>query len=170
MAKTTKSVDGQYGLVELTFSAEAVAALASLTTAETIDISSIVARVEEGSTSSREVTEDAVVGDTTKIISPGTSLSAEEYTIYLYYTQGKETLGTDSIDVVTVLREAHKLATPVPIPFGWSIGGAVGDERFDTSATDTYLKSIGGAVPGEAGRKLIPVTVFTSETTPSTIA
>ena len=170
MTKTTKSVDGQYGLVDLTFSAALVLALASLTTAETIDVSSLVARVEESSSSSREVTEDPVVGDITKIISPGSSLSAAEYVIYFYYTQGKETLGTDNIDVVTVLMEAHKLNPAVPIPFGWSIGGAVGDEREDTSATDTYLKNVGTAVPGEKGRKLIPVTIFTSDVTPSTIA
>lgn len=170
MTKTTKSVDGQFGLVEVTFSAALVTALTSLITAETVDISSIVARVEESSSSSREITEDTVVGDITKIISPESTLSAAEYVIYFYYTQGKETLGTDAIDVVTVLMEAHKLNPAISIPFGWSIGGAVGDEREDTSATNTFLKNVGTAVPGEKGRKLIPVTIFTSDVTPSTIA
>ena len=169
MTKTTKSVDGQYGLVEMTFSAALVAALASLTTAETIDISSVVARVEEGNSISREITEDPVVGDKTKIISPSTSLSAADYTIFFYYTQGKEALGTDTIDPVVILREAHLLATPLPISFAWSIGGAVGDEKETTSATDTYIQSVGTAVPGESGRKLIPVHIFTSDVTVSTI-
>lgn len=169
MTKTTKSVDGQYGLVEMTITTALTTALASLTTAEDIDIGSVVARVEEGSPPSREVNSDTVVDDKSKIISPSTSIDPGDYTIYFYYTQGKETLGTDTIDPVSVCREIMQLATPLPLQFHWSIGGETGDEKDSTDPTDTYIQSVGNQVPGEAGRKLIPVHIFTANVTTAVI-
>ena len=168
MTKTTLSIDGQYGSVNMTITAALVSALASLTTAEAIDISSVVARVEEGSAPTRQNAEDTVVGDKTKIISPATSISAASYTIYFYYTQGKETLGTDDIDPVTICREIMQLAVPLPIVFDWSIGGAVGDEK-STTAVDTYIQSVGNQIPGTAGKMMIPVQIYTSNVTTAVI-
>lgn len=168
MTKTTKSVDGQKGLVEMTTTSVHTTVLGSLTTAEDMDLSSVVARVEEGSPPSLEIQADPVVGDDTKIISPATSFDPGDYTIYLYYTQGKETIGTDLVDPVTVIREIFK--AKLPIQFHWSVGGEVGDEKFSTDPDNTYIQSVGTATPGEAGKKLVPVHIYTADVTPSTIA
>jgi len=172
MAKTALSVDGQFGLVDMTITAAHVAALPVLNPVRTpgkIVLSTVVARIEEGSPPSREVMEDFVVGDITPIVTPSSTMTGANFTIYFYYTKGKETLAPNSLDPITLLRQLHLLQPQLPVPFGWSIGGAIGDQREDTDANHTFITSIGSAVPGEKGKKLIPVGISTASVATSTI-
>ena len=170
MAKTTKAISGAIGKCYLVLSTEWVTALASLTTAETIDISSLVKSVTQNNVAERTIDKDYVIDDPNPIISPENTLTAERYTIAFYYTQGQETIGTDALDPATLLREMHLHPVQYPLQFKWVIGKpTVGNEEYSTSPTDSYLVSVATpVVAGQgSGKVLIPVVV---DTPPPTVA
>lgn len=151
MAKTANSSNARRTKMELAVSTAMAAALAGLTTAEDIDISSIHVEITQGQVSQREIDETYVTGDLTAILTPDGVVSAEKYSITILWTQGKDTLGTDAIDIYSdLLLPVHLQGTAFPIQHKWSpAGGNVGDEQYVTSPTETYLlscpKPVGGA-------------------------
>ena len=171
MAKTTYTKDGRRGYCKVTVTAAMVSALATLTTAEEVDLSSVVEQIEQVQTADREIQEDYVIGDVDPITTPEETLSAERYRITLYYTQGKEQLGTDNIDPYSdLIRPLHEQAVALPFQHKWSVGGATGDEEEATSSTDTFIESIDKPVVGQRGKVKLTYTIRTTKTTASVIA
>ena len=140
MAKTANATGAKRAKVELVVSSAMVTALASLTTAESIDISSIVKSISGGDLT-RGVEKEYVVGDSAAIETYDPQLIYSDMVIVFLYTNGKDTLGTDTIDVGEILDELAVYTTSNLSPqIVWSMaGGAVGDEERLTGATDTRI-------------------------------
>ena len=156
MAKTNNSLSARRTQLEVTVSAALVAALASLTTAEDIDMGSITMEVAQAQVSEREITEDNVFGDIAPIITPDGVVSGERYDVTILYTQGKDQLGTDLIDIYSdLLLPLHLLQDAISIPHSWSpAGGNVGDERYVTDPNQTFLASLPKPVGGSSSDKI----------------
>lgn len=140
MAKTANATGAKRAKVELTINAAAVTALASLTTAETIDISSIVKSISGGDLT-RVVEKEYVIGDSAAIETYDPQLVYSDLVIVFLYTNGKDSLGTDTLDIGDVLDEiATYVNSSLSLPVIWSMaGGAVGDEERLTGANDTRI-------------------------------
>lgn len=173
MAKTTKSISIKRGYFHVDISAAIVAALAGLTTAEELDFSSVVESIEQNNEAEREISEDFVIGDADPIITPEDVLTSEGYLVTMFYTQGKETIGTDSLDPYTdVIRAIHENSTALPVQFLWSVGGNTGDEEEQTSTTDCYITAVSKPVPSasSSGKSRVTFAFRTPKTTVSVIA
>ncbi len=168
MTKTTKAISIKRGYFHVDITAAIVAALSGLTTVEELDFSSVVEVVEQVQEAASEIAEDFVIGDDDPIVTMDASASAEKYKVTMFYTQGKETLGTDSVDPYTdVIRAIREHTSPLPVQFLWAVGGNTGDEEEATSATDCYISSISKPVPAASGSGKVRVTF--NFTTPKTV-
>ena len=175
MAKTANSVNPKRAKVELVITDEIVAALAGLTTPETIDISSIVTNVGGGEGAARSIEEQFVVGDDSPILDYNTQLNATEFTIEFLYTNGKDQLGTDLIDIYTdvLFPLLRYTAEDLPLQLIYSLdGGDVGDDEILTSATETFLMSAPAPVGGvdTGGKVKLTATLKTPDFTIATVA
>ncbi len=165
MAATTKWQTNRYVLPEVNVTAAMVTALASLSTSEWIDLSSIFAGpVAQDQAPTKEVEETPVSGSGVPIVSVGPA-SARRFSWTLLYTEG-ETLGTDNLDVYQDLFKPvidHSTSELV-VPFRWSpVGGASGDNRYATSTTGTFLLSVSDPVGGVTSNKIMIVVSFVTE-------
>ncbi len=140
MAKTANATGAKRAKVELVINAAAVTALASLTTAETIDISSIVKSISGGDLT-RTVEKEYVIGDSAAIETYDPQLIYSDLVIVFLYTNGKDELGADDIDIGAILDElAVYVGGDLSLPVIWSMaGGNVGDEERQTGASDTRI-------------------------------
>lgn len=158
MAKTNNSISGRGAKVEIVVSATMVTALSTLTTAEDIDIGSICTAFEQAQVSQRDIDELFVFGSPTDpIVSQDEYIQGERYNVTIVYTQGKESLGTDTIDIYSdLLLPAFLNATPLSIQHKWSpAGGATGDEEYATSAAQTFVTSLPKPVPSTSSNKIL---------------
>lgn len=172
MAKTTRSVSLKRGYfkVNLTAAINTALSLGIATPPEVLDLSSVVESLEQNAQAERILNEDFVIGDDDPIITPENTLSAEAYLCTMYYTQGKETLGSGTWDPYTeIIRAIHEHDTALPVQFDWSVGGAVGDEEESTSATDCYITAISKPVVGGSGKVRVTFAFRTPKTTRSII-
>lgn len=165
MAKTANAISPRRGKLEMVISAAMVTAT-SLTTAETVDLSSVVKAVEGGGLT-RAINKEYVIGDDTPISDYDTRLERGDLQIVFLYTNGLEEFGTDDFDLYSVLKEiAEYTAEDLSVQFIWSpAGGAVGDEEFTTDAAESFITSLSDPVGGvDTGGKL-QVTVGLSSPT-----
>ena len=175
MAKTANSVRPDRAKVEIDITTEMVAAFAGLTTVETIDISSIVTNVGGSPGVIREVADQYVVGDNTPIIDISTKIARSDFTLELLWTDGKDTLGTDLLDIyVDVLSPLSKYTDAnLPLPLTYSLsGGDVGDNEIITSVTETFLTGLPAPVGGvdTGGKVKVVATLTASDYTMATVA
>ena len=136
MAKTDDWLTLRFAKVEFEVTAAMVTALASLTTNEWIDISSIFAGpLDQPQEISRDIEETPVSGDGTPITSSGT-LSARQFAFNILYTEG-EVLGTDNLDIYQdLLKPLMEYASgALSMPVRWSPNGGAGGDNL-------YLASI----------------------------
>jgi hypothetical protein len=172
MTKTAFSISPRRRKVEITLSAAAVAALASLTTAESIDISSIVKNVSAGEIS-RTVNREYVTGDNEAIIDLDTRIERGPVVITCLYTNGKEVLGTDDLDPYDVIKEFAEYDGELSLPVIDSpAGGNSGDQEFASGAADSFVSNV-SALEGGAdtdGRVQFSFRVDSSSWTPATVA
>lgn len=173
MAKTANATGAKRAKVELTINAAAVAALASLTTAETIDISSVVKSISGGDLS-RVVEKEYVIGDSDAIETYDPQLVYSDVVIVFLYTNGKDEVGTDDIDIGTILDEmAATTSTNLSLPVIWSMaGGAVGDEERISGADDTRIVGLTQPQGGvdTAGKVQRTLTLSVQSVTPATVS
>ena len=171
MAKTSLWKTNRFVKVEITVTAAMVSALASLTTAEDIDISSIfVGPIEQPQEISRDIEETNVSGDATPITSAGVT-SARRFAFTILYTEG-ETLGTDNLDIYQdLLKPTMEASTALSMPITWSPdGGGSGDNQYTTSATETFITSLSDPVGGVTSEKIqITFEVSTPDLTVATV-
>ena len=171
MAKTDDWATFRSAKVEVSVTAAMVAAIASLTTVEWIDLSSIFAGpAAQDQAPTKDVEETPVSGDANPIVSVGPP-SARRFSLSFLYTEG-EVLGTDDLDVYQdlfkpVIDYGIQLATP----FRWSPkGGGSGDALYTTHATGTFILSVTDPVGAVSSEKImITVSFVTEELTPSTV-
>ncbi len=172
MTKTANAVSPRRTKVELVISAAMVTALASLTTAETIDISSIAKNVGGGGIK-RPVTKEWVTGDDEAIGDYETRIDREAINVSFLYTNGKDQLGTDLLDIPAILREiAEYTVSDLSPQIVYSLaGGNVGDESFTTHATETRLTDLTDPVGGvdTSGKVQQTATFFSPSLTPATV-
>lgn len=155
MAKTANSVSPRRTKSELTIPAAVATALASVTTQETIDISSVVVDVQLGSEPERTITEQMVHGDDKAILELAKDITPATINITILYTKGKDALGTDELDVHSLFWEIfNHTASALSIPYTWSPTGAVGDEEFSTDANETYVMKCPPPVGGTTNEKI----------------
>lgn len=173
MAKTANAVNAKRTKIELVINAAWVAALASLSTAETVDFSSVTKSISGGELT-RETQKEYVTGDAAPIIDQDTDLVYSDIVITFLYTNGKDTVGSDNIDVGAVLDEmAVYVASQIPLPVIWSVaGGAVGDEERISDASETYIKGLTPPVGGvdSTGKVQRTLTLGTSSILPATVS
>lgn len=172
MAKTDDWATFRNAKVEVQITAAAVSAIASLTTAEWIDLSSIFAGpLEQDQIPTKDVEETNVSGDAAPIVSTGPA-SARRLTFNFLYTEG-EVLGTDNLDpyqdIFKPILEYN--GSDLALPFRWSPkGGNTGDNQYATSTTETFLLSVGDPVGGVNSSKIMfPVSIVTPDLTVSTL-
>ncbi len=164
MARTDDWVTFRYAKVEVQVTSAMVTALASLTTAEWIDLSSIFAGpMDQPQAPTKDVEETPVSGDANPIVSVGPA-SARQYTWNLLYTEG-EVLGTDNLDVYQDLFKAViDYSGQLAVPFRWSpAGGASGDNSYATSTTGTFITSVSDPVGGVTSEKIMFAVDFITE-------
>lgn len=150
MSKTVYSIYGDGGFVKLTVSAALAAAVDTLTTPEAIDLSSCVEKLEQVTEEESEVSQDWVVGDNDPIVDVSEKRGMERYRVTLFYTQGKEELGTDALDPYSdLVRAIREQAPAVSVPHSWSIGGASGQEQEATDTNKTFITKISKPVFGK---------------------
>ena len=158
MAKTAYSTSARRTKmeVELTAAINTALTLGIATPPETLDISSIHVEIAQGQAATREVDEQFVTGDLSPIITPDGVVSSEKYQVTILYTQGKDQVGTGNWDYYSdILAPLHLLGTANPLQHKWSpAGGAVGDEQYVTSATETFLTSVPKPVGGASSEKI----------------
>ena len=172
MPKTAQAVNAKRTKIEIVVSAEMVAALASLTTVETIDMSSIAKSISGGG-QTRVVNKEYVTGDATPILDYDTNVDEGDLVINMLHTNGKETLGTDNLDIPAILNEIiNHTAVDLSVQFIWSVaGGAVGDEERLTHPTETYLIGLTDPVGGvdDSAKVQQSLTLSTSAVTLATV-
>lgn len=171
MAKTSAWATARFNKVEVQVTAAMVTALASLTTAEWIDLSSIFAGpLNQDQAPTKDVEETPVSGDAEPIVSVG-SASARRFTFNMLYTEG-ETLGTDSLDPYQDLfKPVIDYEGDLAVPFRWSPkGGNSGDYQYSTSTTGTFVISVSDPVgPVTSEKIMFSVAIVTEDLTPATI-
>ena len=152
MTATPNSINPKRAKVEIGITTEMVAALPTLTTVETIDISSIVKNVSVPTDPERTVTEDFVVGDDNAIEDYDDHIGGYETAVDYLYTNGKDQLGTDQLDFhQDILDPLFKYtgSPPLSMPITVSLaGGNPGDSQWATSAARTRLKKAPPPVGG----------------------
>ena len=161
--KTTNSISGRIGLLEVTISAAVVAALSGLTTAEDVNFSQAAVMIEETTSATRETDAQPVIGDKNPILTQSETLSTVRYKITLLYTKGSDQLGTDNVDAYTdIIRPAFMNATPLSLPHSWTFGGegveVTGQERYTTDADETYIVSVQTPTPSANNASKIALT------------
>lgn len=170
MAKTNNSVFGTKGYLKVEVTAAMVSALASLTTAEVIDISPIVESIEQTSEEESEIAADHALGDNDPILDVNPNRGVESYQITLFHTRGLEALGTDLIDPYEDIFRAIRENDPtLSVPITWSMGGESGDTEEASSSTETFITGIGKPVSAD-GKVRVTVSFTTPPTTSSVIA
>ncbi len=143
MPETQQAIIGEGFKVELVVSAAMVSALASLSTAETIDISPIV-KVVGGGGLTRAVAKDYAFGGQAAVQAYSKHLVQGDMTFQIFYTNGQEALGTDNLDIYTILREILKYTTSnLSVQIVYSpAGGATGDMQYTSSAVSTFIAGL----------------------------
>lgn len=173
MAKTANAVNAKRTKVELVVTAAMVTALASLTTAETIDISSVVKSISGGDLA-RVVNKEYVTGDATPILDYDTDKQYSDIVLNFLFTNGLDELGTDTIDIGTILDElAAYVASDLSLQIVWSVaGGNSGDEERLSSATETFIVGLTQPVGGVDGTGKVQrtLTLSTSSVTKATVS
>lgn len=173
MTKTAFGVNGKRTKVELVVTAAMVTALASLTTAETIDISQIVKSISGGDLT-RVVNKEYVTGDAAAILDYDTDKQYSDIVLVFLHTNGEEVMGTDTIDIGAVLDElADYIASNLSLQIIWSVaGGGSGDEERLSSATETFIVGLTQPVGGvdTAGKVQRTLTLSTSAVTKATVS
>lgn len=149
MAKTTQGISPRKAKLEMVVSAAMVTAIAALSTAETVDLSSCIKGTDGGGLT-RVVEKEWVIGDDEAITTYDTRLTRGDLNVVGLYTNGKETLGTDTFDLYSVLKSlAEYTASDLSVQFIWSpAGGAVGDAEYTTDATESFIASLSDPVGG----------------------
>lgn len=173
MTKTANATGGKRAKLEIVISAAMVSALAMLTTAETIDLSSIVKNISGGELT-RALEKEFVIGDDEAIEDYGTKLTYSNLVITFLYTNGKDQLGTDGIDPGALLDALARYTggdlSPQTI---WSMaGGAVGDEELSTGANDTRIVGLTPPVGGvdTTGKIQRTLALSVNSLTPATVS
>ena len=173
MTKTANAVNAKRTKVELVITAAMVTALASLTTAETIDISSVVKSISGGDLT-RVVNKEFVTGDASPILDYDTDKQYSDIVVVFLFTNGGDALGTDTIDIGTILDElAAYVASGLSLQIIWSVaGGNSGDEERLSSATETFIVGLTQPVGGvdSTGKVQRTLTLSTSEVTKATVS
>jgi hypothetical protein len=157
MAKTAAALSFRSAKVEFDVTAAMTAALASLTTVEWIDISSIFnGPLDQGQQVTLPIAETNVSGDSDPIVSVGPN-SGRVYNVTVLFTEG-ETLGSDNIDFYQdYLQPAIEASPALPIHMRWSPnGGASGDAQFTTETGNSWLSALSDPV-GVVDENLIQV-------------
>lgn len=164
MTKTANSVSARRMKTEVTISSAVAAALAALTTAEDIDISSITVEWVQNSPPQRPVDKQPVQGDNYPILTQDDGISETTFNVTVLYTKGADTLGTDSVDFYQdILRPLFHNTTPLSLPHIFSATGAVGDYEYTTHATETFVTSCPDPVGGATSEKIkLTYTIETS--------
>ncbi len=172
MAKTANSVSARRMKTEVVVSAAVAAALASLTTAENIDMSSIVVEWAQGSAPQRPVDKQPVQGDNYAILTQDDGISETTFTVTILYTKGADSLGTDNIDIYQdLLRPLFHNSSPLALQHVFSATGAVGDYEYTTHATETFVTDMPDPVGGSTNEKIkLTYTIETSQVTDAVIA
>lgn len=165
MTKTVNAISPRRGKLEMIISSAIVTAT-SLTTAQTVDISSVVKAVEGGGLT-RTINKEWVIGDDEAISDYDTRLERGDLTIAFLYTNGQEELGTDDFDLYSVLKEiAEHTADDLSLQFIWSpAGGAIGDEEFTTDADQSFIVGLTDPVGGVDTNGKMQVTLTLSSPT-----
>lgn len=170
MAKTAKSKTFRFAKVEIVISATNVSDTA-LTTAETIDLSSIFAGpLDQPQISSRDIEETPVSGDPTPILSAGPA-GARKFAFTFLYTEG-ETLGTDNLDPYQELfKVCHEASVAQSLQMIFSpAGGAVGDNEYTTHASESFIESLSDPVGGvDSSKIMFTVVIATPDLTVGTV-
>lgn len=171
MSKTTAWATFRYSKIEVQVTAAMVAALASLTTAEWIDLSSIFnGPMVQDQAPTKDVDETPVSGSGTPIVSVG-SASARRFTWTFLYTEG-DTIGTDNLDPYQDLfKPVIDYQGDLIVPFRYSPkGGNSGDNLYTTSTAGTFVISVTDPVGGVNSQKIMfSVSIITEDLTPSTV-
>ena len=155
MAKTENASGSKRFKCELVISNAMVTALTMLSTAETIDISSITKAVGGGNVK-RAVEKEYVSGDKDPILTHDNQIVIDPYTISFLYTNGKDTLGTDGIDIGelldTIIEHDGELSPQFIISMA---GGNVGDEERLSDPNSTRIAELTPPVGGvDTGGKI----------------
>ena len=171
MAKTSAWVSFRFAKVEVSVTAAMVTAIAALSTAEWIDLSSIFSGpLDEPQNVTRDKEETPVSGDALPIISVGPA-SARELAFTFLYTEG-ETLGSDNLGPYTdIFKNSIEDATALSVPFRFSPAtGASGDLLYTTHATESFMVALTDPVGGiDSSKIMFTVTIVTPDLTVSTI-
>lgn len=173
MTKTIYAVGPRKGKLEMVVSAAMVAALASLSTAENIDLSSVAKSVGGGGLT-RAVNKEYVMGDDEAISDYDTRMERGPFQINFLYTNGEEQLGTDDLDPYTILKElAEYTGSDLSVQFIFSpAGGNIGDEQFTTDLNQSFITALDDPVGGadSNGKIAISMSVDSPSYTASTVA
>ncbi|MCA9921549.1 MAG: hypothetical protein KC419_08140 [Anaerolineales bacterium] len=172
MAKTAQAVGGKRFKFEISITAELVAALAYLTTVETVDISSIT-KAYEGGAKKRPVNKEWVSGDKDPISEQDDQVTVDPATLSFLYTNGKETLGTDGFDFGKLLNDVIMSDGALSLPYIVSVaGGNTGDEEWASDTTQTFVTEVANPAGSvDTAGKVQRTCIFDSSTlTPATVA
>ena len=171
MAKTDDALTFRSAKVEFEVTAAMVSALASLTTAEWVDFSSVFAGpMDQGQQVTLPVAETNVSGSSDPIVSVGPN-SGRGYNFTILYTEGDD-LGTDNLDMYQdFLKPVIENSTTLVASFRWApAGGAAGDYQYTTDTTNSYISALSDPV-GVVDENLMRVdfSITTSSLTTATI-
>lgn len=146
MAKTAASVSSRRAKLEVVLTSAIGTALSTISTAETVDISSVI-RTFTSPALNRVVNETYVIGDDDPILDYDTRKQRNEITSTALYTEG-DTLGTDNFDLHEFLMELIEYTTSdLPLQIIYSPkGGANGDYEYTSDASETFLTTVGEIV------------------------
>ena len=171
MAKTPNSVSARRMKTEVEVTAAMVSALASLITAESIDISQVVVEWAQNSPPQRPVDKQPVQGDNYPILTQDDGISETTFNVTILYTKGADTLGTDTVDYYQdILRPTFHNATPLSFPHVFSATGALGDYEYTTHSTETFITACPDPVGGANSEKIkLTYTIETSRVTDAVI-
>ena len=162
MARTDDWTTMRFVKVEVQVTAAMVTALASLTTAEWVDLSSCFpGPIDQPQNPTRDVEETPVSGDASPIVSVGPN-SARQFAFTLLYTEG-EVLGTDNLDPYQdIFKPVMEDDEALVMPMRWT-PQASGDV-YTTSATGTYMIGLTDPVGGVTSEKIMFTATITTET------
>ncbi len=173
MGKTANAINPRKGKLEFVVSSALASAIAGLTTAETIDLTSIF-KGATGGDLSRDLNKEYVAGDDEPLIDYGTRLVFSPYVFSFVFTNGAEQLGTDNLDFWSIMKEILEYTGGDASPqFIYSpAGGATGDMEYTTDPTDTRLTNLSAPVGGVSDQNKVQctLTVDTPSVTESSAA
>jgi hypothetical protein len=153
----------RFAKVEVQVTAAMVTALASLSTAEWVDLSSVFSGpVDQPQNPTRDVEETPVSGDASPIVSVGPN-SARQFAFTMLYTEG-EVLGSDNLDPYQDLfKPVMEDDAALVMPMRWTPAGSGGD-IYTTSATGTFMIGLTDPVGGVTSEKIMFTVTITTET------